>query len=48
MVKFILEQAMKTEREREVKLHGGWVVSIMPWPLYSWEKDLVPIMQGAG
>ena len=25
-----------------------WVVSISPWPLSPWERDLVPIVQEAG
>jgi hypothetical protein len=33
-----------------VKLSTGWrcVDSAMPWPLYSLERDLVPIVQEAG
>jgi hypothetical protein len=33
-----------------VKLNTGWrcVVSAMPWPLYSIERDSVPIVQEAG
>jgi len=33
-----------------VKLSTGWkcVVSAMPWPLYSLERDLVPTVQEAG
>jgi hypothetical protein len=23
----------------------GWVVNTMPWPLYSWERVLLPIVQ---
>ena len=31
-----------------LELDRGWVVNTMPWSLYPWERDLVPITQEAG
>jgi hypothetical protein len=51
-VKFALEQAIKAQREsRHIALLsltsvpvGGWVVNIMPQPLYAQERDPVPLV----
>jgi hypothetical protein len=56
LLKFTLKQAMKAQRgSRDIALllfnlgtRWAWVVSATPWPLYSQEKDLVPIKQEAG
>jgi hypothetical protein len=54
-VKFTLEQAMKAQRRsRDIALlfnlgdRCGWVINAMPHPLYTRERDLVPILQEAG
>jgi hypothetical protein len=55
-VKFNLEEAMKARRRnRDIALiflnlgpTWGWVVNAMPLPLYSRERDTVPIVQMAG
>jgi hypothetical protein len=51
-VAFALKEAMKAQMGSRGTLYSffnlcsrwGWVVDIMPWPLYSWERDPVPIV----
>jgi len=51
--KFILEQAMKTQKGVKVQLYSffnlgailKWVVSVTSRPLYTWEGDMKPILK---
>jgi hypothetical protein len=54
--KFTLEQATTVQREEQrynyfffnLSAGWGWVVNATPKPLYLWERDPVPIVQGVG
>jgi hypothetical protein len=55
-VKFILEQAMKTQSGSRAIVYSffnlsarmGWAVKTMPWPLYPLAIDPVPTLQESG
>jgi len=51
--KFTIEQVIKAQRwSRSIPVHScfnlsarwGWVVNALPWPLYHWERDPLPIV----